>query len=458
MANKKRIYPDRVAQLSAPWRGLAGTGTWSDRMKGVFDIVSVPVRRQTVNSKRLVTTAVVAAIVGLILTGEVRPGLAQTDPSQLDLSQAAQLGEKALHEGRYGEAIPYLERAAKLSPATAELHADLAIAYYSVRRPNDAVREARLALRLKGTLTRVRDILGLSLAESGHCAEALPILDKSYPSIADRHVRQNVGTSAVRCAMVVQDAARVVDWVERVRRDFPDDPDILYMATHVYSELSTEASQRLLSVAPGSIPAHTLNAEVLEMQNKTEDAIAEYRKIIALNPRQPDAHYELGRLLLQGAQDASGRDEARRAFEEELQIDPGNAGAEFQLGDMARQDRQWAEAIQHFERARRMAPQSPEILVGIAGTFIAQGKFEEAQRPLEDAIKLDAGNSQAHYMLSSVYRRLGRDQDAARELELYNQAYSKAAQSQMSIRRGMAGPGEVGPKPDAPSTAEPHNP
>lgn len=382
----------------------------------------------------------------------------QRGSAQLELREAAGLGEKALREGRYEEAIPYLEKAVKLSPGTAALHADLALAYYSVRRSGEAVRESREALRLDSRLTRVRDILALSLAESGSCPEALPVLGKSYATVSDRHMRREIGTSAVKCAMLVQEPARAADWVERLKHDFPDDPEILYMATHVYSELSTDASQRLLTVAPGSIPAHVLNAEVLEMQGKTADAIAEYRKVIAMNPRQPDAHYEIGRLLMSASPDASARVEARQAFEEELKLDPGNAGSEFQLGDLARQERQWTEAIQHFDRARRMAPQSPEILIGIAGTFIAQGKFEDAREPLEEAIKLDADNSQAHYMLSSVYRRLGREQDAAKELDLYNRAYSKATQSQMSIRRGMAGPGDGGPKPGNAAPSEPHNP
>jgi tetratricopeptide (TPR) repeat protein len=419
-------------------------------------------RGNTVRARRYWTQAIVGSLLTLTLGFVVdvgsTPAQVQSASAQSELQQAASLGERALREGRYEEAIPYLEKAAKLSPGTAELHADLALAYYSVRRSDDAVRESREALRLNGRLARVRDILGLSLAESGHCTEAIPILGKSYAAVSDRHMRRNIGTSAVKCAMVVQEPAQAADWVERLRNDFPNDPQVLYMATHVYSELSTEASQRLLAVAPGSIPAHVLNAEVLEMQGKTEDAIGEYRKVIAMNPLEPDAHYELGRLLLSAAQDASARDEARRAFEEELKIDPGSAGAEFQLGDLARQERRWTEAIQYFERARRLAPQSPEILVGIAGTFIAQGKFEDARAPLEEAIKLDADNSEAHYMLSSVYRRLGREQDAAKELDLYNQAYSKATQSQMSIRRGMAGPAEGGPKPGNTAPSEPHNP
>ena len=393
-----------------------------------------------------------AALFVILSAGLGLAGPPQAVP-QLALRQAAQNGEAALKAGHFEEAIPYLQKALTLSPRTAELHADLALAYYSTHRSQEAVHEAQTALGLNGRLTKVRVILGLSLAESGHCEEALPVLDKSYGLATDRGTKREIGTSGVRCAMVERKSRPATMWVERLKQDFPDDPDVLYLATHVFSELSTEASERLLSVAPASIPAHLLNAEVLEMQGQTADAIQEYRRVISMNPRQPDAHYQIGRLLLRESSDAAARDEARRAFEEELKIDPGNAAAEYQLGDLARQARQWNEAIQHFNRARQLAPQSPEVLLGLAGTYIAEGQFEEARPPLEEAVKVDPDSPEAHYMLASVYRRLGREQDATQELRLYDLAYSKASQTKMRIRKGMsAGPAakSEGPTPPAP--------
>ena len=73
------------------------------------------------------------------------------------------------------------------------------------------------------------------------------------------------------------------------------------------------------------------------------------------NPNEPGIHYLLGRLLLSrpnGDEAAIAR--AREQFEKELQIDPKNAGAEYILGEMAKQAAKCEEAVPHFERAAKV--------------------------------------------------------------------------------------------------------
>lgn len=361
---------------------------------------------------------------------------AQAAASQPAWLEPARRGQQALREGRFSEAASEFEKAVKLSPKVSELRANLAFAYFFSGRPGDAARECREALRLNPRLTRVRDILGVSLAESGQCKEAIPYLDKDYAHIADDHLKKIAGSDAMRCSMVLGQSGDAANWINRLQEDFPNDPQVLYLATHLYSDLSTAASQRLLQTAPGSVYAHLLNAEVMEIQGKSSEAIAEYRKVLSLDPRHAGAHYEIGRLLLAG-NEAGAREEARHEFEEELQIDPANAGAEYQLGQMAFETRQWAEAEKHFRRALQLEPRSPAVLVGLANSFISQGRSAEALEPLQQAVKLGPDDPQAHYLLSFVYRRMGRNQDAAHEMALYQQAHDKVQQTQMSIRRGM---------------------
>lgn len=342
-----------------------------------------------------------------------------------------------MREGRYDDAISEFEKAIKLAPNTAELHANLAFAYYFSGRPGHAAQECQAALKLNPRLTRVRDILGVSLAESGQCKEALEVLDKSFPHIADDHLKKIAGSDAVRCSMSLNRPDGAVDWIQHLQREFPNDPQVLYLATHIYSDLSTAASQQLLNTAPGSLYAHLMNAEVMELQGKSSDAIDEYRKVLSLDPRHAGAHYEIGRLLLAGAKGPQTRDEARKEFEEELKIAPSNAGAEYQLGKMAFEDRQWAEAEKHYQRAHRLEPQSPVILLGLANSFISQGRSQEALEPLQEAVKLIPKAPQPHYLLSFVYRRLGRTEDAERELALYQRAHEEVQETQMKIRRGI---------------------
>jgi Flp pilus assembly protein TadD len=52
---------------------------------------------------------------------------------------------------------------------------------------------------------------------------------------------------------------------------------------------------------------------------------------------------------------------------------------------------------------------------------LKQGRVAEAQQHLEQVAKLDSSNAQGHFALSRVYRRLGRTEDAAREMKFYEE-------------------------------------
>ena len=192
----------------------------------------------------------------------------------------------------------------------------------------------------------------LTLAEAGHCSEALPPLRKSVDHIKDPELRRKVAMNGIRCAMTLHQTDAALKFLQLLTREFPADPEALYVATHAYSDLSTLTSQELARNAPESVQAHELLAEAFEAQRKWDDAEKEYRAILKQDPNLPGIHFRLGRLLLSRPNPtASTADEAKQEFVSELQIDPNNAGAEYVLGELARQRQEWQEAVNHFSRA-----------------------------------------------------------------------------------------------------------
>jgi len=372
-----------------------------------------------------------------------RGGQPQTPRGQEeDPNRVAAAAQAELRAGDYAKAIENLEQLERMEPGVAEVRANLATAYYSVGRLDDAAQQARQALKLKPSLTNAHFFLGLSLAESDRCQEALPYLEKDYGRAPDPSMKRALGVDALRCAMFVNDSDQALGLVRSLDRDFSADPDVLYLSSHVYSDLSTRASQRLLVTAPESYQAHQLNAEVLAVQGKMSDAAAEYRKVLSLNPHLTGIHYELGELLLageRGVNTPSTLDEAQREFEEELKIDPRSATAEYELGEMARQGRQWNEAIQHFQRAVARDPQFAEALIGLGKSLVSAGRPQDAVAPLERSVKLDPGNANGHYQLSFAYRRAGREEDAGKELAVYRDIHDNLQKTQLRIRTGILG-------------------
>src|SRR2546425_1393128 len=150
-------------------------------------------------------------------------------------------------------------------------------------------------------------------------------------------------------------------------------------------------------------------------------------------------HYRFGRLLLTAPKTATTADSARREFEEELKLDPSNAGAEYILGELARQARQFPEAVAHFSRSAELDPQFADAFIGLGKSLVSAGRPSDAIAPLETAVRLQPENAVAHYQLSFAYRRAGRPQDAEKELVAYRQATDRARRTTQDIRSALLG-------------------
>ncbi|HXM96485.1 MAG TPA: tetratricopeptide repeat protein [Candidatus Dormibacteraeota bacterium] len=267
---------------------------------------------------------------------------------------------------------------------------------------------------------------GAKLAETGHCAAALPLLKKSFPQTSGKDLKLKIGFDAVRCAMTLNQSDLAVDFLRVLNREFPRAPEVLYLSVHIYSDLSTRASQDLLADAPDSYQAHQLNAESLEVQGKWDEAAAEYRRILERNPHVVGIHFRLGRILVSKPDpDSSVTEQARREFQQELEIDPTNAGAEYVLGELARQAQQMPEAIEHFTRATRLDAGFVDAFLALGVSLISTKQYSDAIPPLETTIKLQPANPSGHYNLAIAYRRVGRNEDAARETALHRQTLEK---------------------------------
>lgn len=267
---------------------------------------------------------------------------------------------------------------------------------------------------------------GLTLAKAGRCNEALPLLRKSSGHVEDKSLKRDAGLAGVRCGLFTNQPEAVTDFLRALNRDFPRDPEVLYISVHAYSDLSTRSAQELARFAPNSNSAHELNAESLELQGKWDDAAKEYQQILKQNPDLPGIHFRVGRLLLSKPNpppDVAAQ--ARAEFEQELKIDPSNAEAEYVLGELARQDQQWDDAVKHFGRASQLDAGFGDAFLGLGASLIATKKFAEAVPALEAAVKLQPTNPVAHYDLATAYSRTGKKAEADKEFAIHRQMTQK---------------------------------
>jgi hypothetical protein len=104
---------------------------------------------------------------------------------------------------------------------------------------------------------------GIGLAERGRCREALPLLKKSIPHLSEKQLKFEAAMASARCAMSLDQVETTVDTLLLLNREYPHNPEVLYVTIHYFSELANRSEQDLVGSAPGSYQAHKLDAEGL---------------------------------------------------------------------------------------------------------------------------------------------------------------------------------------------------
>lgn len=120
-------------------------------------------------------------------------------------------------------------------------------------------------------------------------------------------------------------------------------------------------------------------------------------------------------------------------------MNPTNAGAEFVLGELARRDEKFEDAIAHFSRAVEYDAGNADAHLGLGRSYMGAKRYKEAIPPLETAARLESANPETHFQLATAYAREGRKADSAREASLHKAMLTRDRERQDSISKGVRG-------------------
>ncbi len=368
----------------------------------------------------------IALAVAVIASSCLHTARAQANDDER-AAQYAQAGQQALAAGRYPEARDNFEQLAKLHPNIAEIHATLAAIYFKQREYESSIREVRTAKKLKPSLPRLDSLLGLSLSELGRFEEALPLLEKGFKQTADTEVRRMCGLQLLRAYSGLKRDPDAVRTALDLNQFYPDDPEVLYHTGRIYGNFAYITMTRLHDKAPNTIWMLQAAAEASESTKNYDAAISAFNHILELEPRRPGIHFRLGRVYQRryaDGQKPEDREAAQREFNAELEVDPSNGNARYELATMAADTGNLDYAQKQYEDLVERYPDFEEALVGLGGVLLDSQKEKDAVAPLERAIRLNPDDDVAWYRLARAYRGAGRLQDRAKALAEYRRIHS----------------------------------
>jgi tetratricopeptide (TPR) repeat protein len=337
--------------------------------------------------------------------------------TEAEIERYSQEGQKALAEARYIDAERAYEKLRDLEPEVAEIYANLGLVYFQEKKFEQAVPSLRNALKLNPALPKLDTLLAMSLSELGQYHEALPGLDKGFHRSSDPAIKRMCGLQLERVYSWLQQDSKAVEVALELDRLYPNDPEILYHNAKIFGNFAFLSVQKLAKIAPESVWRHQAAAEAYESQGSYVQAIDQYQRVIALDPRRPNIHYRLGRTLLARSQEAASPDdliEASKEFQKELQLDSSNANAAYELGEIHRTSGQLNEAKDAFELALKSHPDFEEAHLGLAAVLMSLGQPGLALPHLQKAIALNHDNPVSWYRLARTELALGNTAESQR--------------------------------------------
>lgn len=208
-----------------------------------------------------------------------------------------------------------------------------------------------------------------------------------------------------------------------------------------------ELVQNAIAIEPKNPNAHIQLAKLLRQERRTGEAIAALKTAIELEPDSAAAYNDLGLIYLESdaaealncfgraielkpdlviayyntglALERQGRvAEAMAAFRRLLEVDSDFAEAHAKLGNLLLMTDHDPEGLKHLRCCVAAKPDSSLAFMCEAKILVEEGNAAAAEPAIRRAIELDRQNPDAQALLGSILMELGRFEDAAAASDL----------------------------------------
>ena len=182
---------------------------------------------------------------------------------------------------------------------------------------------------------------------------------------------------------------------------------------------------------PTSFRVHLMKGMIETRQGYYNDAVKSYARALEINPQSAEANRGLAKAQLK----AGMSHESAATFENGIERFPNDAlhYQEYALmllkvaetGDASAESR----AVSFLQTAISIDNTLSESHLQLGNHSLTKGQTKEALQHLEVAAKLDPQSARIHYALARTYRRLGREEEASKELQIHERLKAEEEKS-----------------------------
>lgn len=302
-----------------------------------------------------------------------------------------------------------------LDPANADAQANFGVLVFFQGDYARAAPSLREALKLRPDLWKIQALLGLCEKRLGQISSARNNLEAAFPQLQEEKLRVQVGMELTELDYASGQLDKAAAAIAVLRQLRPADPDVLYTAHRVYSDLADECMLTVAMTAPDSARMHQLMANEMMKRGKVDGAIAQYRQAVTIDAKLPGVHFQLAEALAASSSE-NERAQAEKEYQAAITDNPLDAKSECRLGELAFARSDPKAALARYRHAVELQPDDADANLGLARALMETGEPAKAEHYLLKASASDPSDPVTHMRLATLYRESGREADAAREL------------------------------------------
>ncbi len=198
-----------------------------------------------------------------------------------------------------------------------------------------------------------------------------------------------------------------------------ENPRLLYDLAVLEDEMglfqdADQTTTHLQQLTPGESKVAYLVARVKLDSGQLTAAERAMRAYLKTEPQDPTAHYGLGRVF----QLQQKSDQARAEFIESLRLQPEQTESHYQLADMALKAGNFAEAIAEANKVIARNPGHGGALTDLGVAYFREKNYPQAIDALEQATSVDNSYQMSHYYLGLALARAGRKEESSQQLAI----------------------------------------
>ena len=285
------------------------------------------------------------------------PFLAQNGSAAKErLAQLSEQAQVAQQQGDYRTAAKCYEEIVKSRPDVAEAWANLGMMYQFAQEYDKAVHSFQIALTKNPRLFAPNLFLGLNELRKRNAVMALHYL-KAAESLNSKDEQAAMGMG--RAFEASNDPVNASVWFLRATGINPSDPDAWYGLGFSYLRLQDEAVLQLAKNGQTGPYARSLVAESFVEQGRVTDAISIYKSLLDSSTQPPCMLSALGFAYVQ----QGFADQAKKAFEDELEKNPGCLPARLGLARLAAGNSDFAAMLEAVQPAWEADPNFVQVNV-----------------------------------------------------------------------------------------------